>query len=102
MPDPKDLLARIAALEPEARRIAFARHCAGDSRLQAEVEALALAAEAKPHRFLEAQGAASAPALPLSVIGQYRILRGLGRGGGQAVVDLAEDRTLGREVALKM
>jgi serine/threonine protein kinase len=99
------------ALErPLAEREAFLTGaCAGDARLRAEVESLLEAhARAGSRDFLERPAAALMPELledePSGLVGRrvghYLIRSEIGR-GGMGVVFLAEDMTLGREVALK-
>jgi eukaryotic-like serine/threonine-protein kinase len=105
----KDLFA--AALEvPSNERAGFvARSCAGDAELQCEVESL-LAFESQAEDFIEKPALAvaaelmaedKAASLAGQIITHYNVTKMLGA-GGMGEVYLAEDSTLGRQVALKL
>ena len=96
-----------AALEraPEERPSFLAAACGGDAELEREVSAL-LSAHDVADGILECDPASamSAPARELSpgeMVGPYRIVGEVGR-GGMAVVYLAEEPGEGRRVAVKL
>ncbi len=79
--------------------------CAGDDELRAEVESL-IAAHDREDGFLEPPRTVSSAdragsASPGEALGSYRIIRRLGRGGASEVY-LAEDKRLGRSIAIKL
>ncbi len=89
---------------PEDRTTFLREHCASDPRLRAEVESL-LQTHNRAQDFLERPAAEAFRCTgafpPGAAIGHYEIVSLIGQ-GGMGEVYLAQDRHLGRRVALKL
>ncbi|MEZ5346727.1 MAG: protein kinase [Pyrinomonadaceae bacterium] len=103
----KEIFTGAIPLDGEARDEYIDRQCKGDEKLRAEVETL-LASYDSSDGFMDSPAIGEIadeivdPALGLGgSLKQYRIIRELGT-GGMGEVYLAEDRHLGRKVAIKI
>jgi serine/threonine protein kinase/tetratricopeptide (TPR) repeat protein len=113
----KEIFQAALEREPQQRAVFLGQACAGDDDLRVEVESL-LVADAETDqpvdrpalsgsaKLLSANTSPSPPAVAADLpaghsIGPYQILRLIGR-GGMGEVYLAQDKRLGRRIALKL
>jgi serine/threonine protein kinase/Tol biopolymer transport system component len=105
----KDLFQAALQLDPDEHDAFLEHACSGDEALRARVKALLLSDE-RQWQLIEKPAFEAAAGLLTDdqptfaggeVLGHYRILRLIGR-GGMGEVYLAEDAKLGRKIALKL
>src|SRR5919205_3184678 len=94
---------------PEERSLFISQACSGDDQLRSEVESL-IASHEESGSFIDKPAFEAAASLlandktelkPGQTIGSYKVISFLSR-GGMGEVYLAEDKRLGRKVALKL
>jgi eukaryotic-like serine/threonine-protein kinase len=105
----KEILEGALSLAPEQRLDYLASTCGQDAALRTEVESLIASYEDAGSHFLETSASGLLGLSPSGnppvdrtnkIIGQYRLVQELGR-GGMGVVYVGEDLKLGRKVAIK-
>ena len=99
----KELVAETLGLAPDRREAFLSEACAGDHELRAEVESLVRAAESAAPEFLlpPALATVAAPAGEPKILGEFELLREIGR-GAMGVVYEARQKGLERSVAVKV
>jgi tetratricopeptide (TPR) repeat protein/tRNA A-37 threonylcarbamoyl transferase component Bud32 len=101
----ENLFQNVLDLPPDARSAYLERQCRGDDALRAEVDSLLRHYRTAQGAFLEAPPAADAigvfPDRVPERIGNYRILREIGRGGMGTVYEAEQERPK-RRVAIKV
>lgn len=93
----RDLHGRALELHPDERGAFLDRECAGDEQLRGEIGALL--AVHRDDQFLQPVSPDSA--IPPRDLGDFELVREIGR-GGMGVVYLAKQKTLSRDVAIKV
>jgi eukaryotic-like serine/threonine-protein kinase len=105
----KDIFNSAITYRPEERSLFISRACSGDEELQSEVESL-IASHEQSGSFIDEPAFAAAASLLANeraelksgqIIASYEVISFLSR-GGMGEVYLAEDKRLGRKVALKL
>src|ERR1044072_8010488 len=104
----KEIFNSAIAYRPEERGLFISQACSGDEELRSEVESL-IASHEESGSFIDKPAFEAAASLlasekgeqkPGQIIGSYQVMAFISR-GGMGEVYLAEDRRLGRKVALK-
>jgi serine/threonine protein kinase len=105
----KEIFNSAISYRPEERGLFISRACSGDENLRSEVESL-IASHEQSGSFIDQPAFEAAASLlvgdraelrPAQEIGSYEVISFISR-GGMGEVYLAEDKRLGRKVALKL
>jgi serine/threonine protein kinase len=105
----KEIFNSAITYRPEERSLFISRACSGDKELRSEVESL-IASHEQSGDFIDQPAFEAAASLlvnekaelnPGQTVGSYEVISFLSR-GGMGEVYLAEDKRLGRKVALKL
>src|SRR5215213_3323712 len=105
----KEIFNSAITYRPEERGLFISRACSGDDELRSEVESL-IASHEQSGNFIDRPAFEAAASLlvnekaelnPGQTIGSYEVISFISR-GGMGEVYLAEDKRLGRKVALKL
>lgn len=105
----KDIFSEVIALDPEVRDLRLDEICEGDSEVRSEVEAL-ISSNDEVENFIEEPAFAIPDAIPPDIepsankqIGNYRIVREIGRGGmGTVFLATRDDGEFHQQVAIKI